>query len=380
MKRPRLLAAGLVLVGFALLAAACGGVRNPEGWAGPTIDDSRVYFFTKKDRLAAITLTGETTATAAWRFPDSTRPDHRDQKFDSVYTTPILSGDALFFASYDERVYSIRASDGAVLWASRERYGAAVVEGLALAGDRLLLGTIDGRVFAINTSDGTPAAGWPVGGVRLGEAIYANIVVIGDSAYVGTLEGRLYRLNVADGSLEWDAPFEARAPISDLTAIGEDRLFVPTLSPRVWVVDTATGRAPLGEFRASNWVWSGAAVADGVLYFGDFNGRVYALDITGSTYREVWPAPYEAESRIKSTPAVVGDTLVVATREPEVHFISLRDGTARNRVPLEGTGTVRAPLGQLDGAALVVTTRGRIYRANPALGNVQEILVSGEIR
>jgi outer membrane protein assembly factor BamB len=379
-KRPRLLAAGLVLVGFALLASACGGVRNPEGWAGPTVDDSRVYFFTKKDRLAAVTLTSETTADAAWRLPDSTRPEHRDHRFDSVYTTPILYNDALFFASYDERVYSVRASDGAVLWASRERYGAAVVEGLALAGDRLILGTIDGRVYAINTSDGTPAAGWPIGGVRLGESIYSNIVVIGESAYVGTLEGRLYRISVNDGSLEWDAPFEANSPISDLTALDGGRLFVPTLGRRIWVVDAETGEAPLGEFRTSNWVWSGAAYADGVIYFGDFSGQVYALDITGPSYREVWPAAYDAESRIKSTPAVVGDTLVVATREPEVHFISLRDGTLRNRVPLEGAGTVRAPLGELDGAALVVTTRGRIYRANPALGNVQEILVAGEIR
>lgn len=380
MKRPRLLAAGLVLIGFALLATACGGVRNPEGWAGPTIDDSRVYFFTKKDRLAAITLTSETTANAAWRFPDSTRPDHRDHNFDSVYTTPILHNDALYFASYDERVYAVRVSDGAVLWASRDRYGAAVVEGLALAGDRLILGTIDGRIYAINTADGTPAEGWPIGGVRLGEAIYANIVVIGDSAYAGTLDGHLYRLNVNDGSFEWDAPFDARSPISDLTVLDGGRLFVPTLGRRIWIVDTATGQAPLGEFRTSNWVWSGAASANGIIYFGDFSGQVYALDITGDTYREVWLAAYDAGSRIKSTPAVVGDTLVVATREPEVHFISLRDGTVKNRVPLEGTGTVRAPLGLLDDAALVVTTRGRIYRANPALGNVQEILVAGEIR
>ena len=65
--------------------------------------------------------------------------------------------------------------------------------------------------------------------------------------------------------------------------------------------------------------------------------------------------------------------LVLADRKPVVHFLSLDDGTLLNRVPLEGAGTVRAGLTLWKGQALVATTEGKLFTADPERRSVTPV-------
>ena len=360
---------------FALTAAACGGVKNPEGWASPAVDGTTVYYFPAKDRLTAAAVSGS-GATRTWSFPDKSRPEQKDLKFKAVYDDPASDGDTLYFASWDGRVYAVARADGAIRWSLKNVIKGGVVGGPVLSGNTLILGTTDGRVYALNKSDGQPSPGWPAGGLDFPDGIWAPPVVFEGNVLVATMGGRLNAYRLADGSPAWAAPFKADGAIADMGLLDDTHLFVPTLNKSVYIIDPRSGQLGAPVFQADDWVWSRAAYRDNVAYFGDFSGHVYGLDIT--TGKATWAAPYEAKSKVKSAPVIVDDVLVLATREPAVHFIDLKSGKFLNSVPLQDAGTVRSALTLLGGKPLILTTTGKLFVADVQTRAVTQLPVAGE--
>lgn len=391
MRNPRGFAAGLLLAGIALLATACGGTVNPQGWASPVLNGKTLYYFPAKDRLAAVTLAGNgapSVSAESWRFPEKAREDQRKLKIDSVYTAPVVDGDVLYFAAYSGKVFAVN-TDGTVRWHLADVNG-SIVGGPTLGGDLLVFGTTEGRLYAIKKSDGSLAPNWPKGGMRFGNGIWAAPVIRDGTVYVATMKGEVAAIGLADGARRWERSFKATGAVAELQLLDDGLLFVPSLNRHVYILDPGDGSV-LVDFRASDWVWTRAASRDGVAFFGDFSGRIYALDISSGQSRWI---PYETHARVKSAPAIVDDVLVVADRKPAVHLISLQTGQRVNVVPLEGAGTVRADVlafasglqglqsvdhpgdGKAD-RALIVTTKGKLFVADPAARTVTEMIQAG---
>jgi len=150
--------------------------------------------------------------------------------------------------------------------------------------------------------------------------------------------------------------------IAELARINDDLLFVPSINHHAYVIRTSNGSIA-ADFPASDWIWTTPAVDQGKIYFGDFSGKVYALDITSGA-KELWtPASVNGE-RVKAGTAIINGVLVVADRKPVVTFINAQDGSIVNRVPLPpGSGTVRAAVTAHENAAYIVTDKGQLFRA-----------------
>jgi outer membrane protein assembly factor BamB len=391
-KRPRTFAAGLVLVLVALLAAGCGGIVNPQGWASPALNGPTVYYFPSKDRLAAVALTADgspSISAPSWSFPDKARQDQKDIKIDAVYGSPVLDGDVTYFAAYDGDVFAVNL-DGTLKWELKGVQG-SIVGGPVLSGGLLAFGTTEGRLYVINKSDHSPAPGWPKDGMKLGNGIWAAPAIQGDAIIVATMGGTVSAFRLSDGSPAWDGKsFRAGGAVADLQLLDDGHLFAPSLNKHVYILNPANG-AEVVDFKASDWVWTRAAYRDNVAYFGDFAGKVYALDITNGQLK--WNQPYETHSEVKAAPAIVDDVLVLADRKPVVHLIDLNSGASVNTVPILTGGTVRAdvlpyssklqgpqamasPVAQAD-RGLIVTTKGKLYIADPKAKTVTEVLVAG---
>jgi outer membrane protein assembly factor BamB len=374
-KYPRTLAAGLLLL-VATTLTACGGVQNPEGWAGPAVDGNTVYYFPAKNRLSAVSLSDEGAATRLWNFPDKQKPEQKDLKFEAVYDDPAFDGETLYFGTWDGHVFAVTAKDGSLRWAYPGKVDGGIVGGPVLAGDRLVFGTTDKRLYALDKTTGKPADGWPSHGLAMTNAVWAPPVFANGVLYVATMGGEIEALNPADGTRKWDRPFSVQGAIGELALLDDQHLFVPTLDKTVYIVDTATGQAPNPPLKTTGWVWTRPAYRDHIAYFGDFSGNVYALDIT--TGQSPWSAPYAADNKLKAAPILTGDVLIVADRKPVIHFISAKDGTLINRVPLTDAGTVRAPLTVRGDKGLLTTTKGKLFLADPKTGKVERLLVAGE--
>ncbi len=372
MKLPRLLGAAILLVVAAAALSSCGGVVKPQGWAAPTFDSDSLYYYPDKDRLAAIPLLSDPLS-QSWQFPNSNLANQKDLNPEATYGEPVRDGDRLYVAAYAAGLFALNPATGSITWGPKELKG-HVLDGPTLAGGRLFVATDEGYLYAFDPATGNPATGWAQP-KKVDGGIWAAPVGVGDSVVVATMGGKVRSLAVADGATRWE--FETESAIASLSLLGDNRLFVPTLSKKVFILDTGTGTPVSGPFQASDWVWNTPAFKDGIAYFGDLSGEVYALDIT--TGKTKWT--YSAGQKVKSGPAIVDDVLVLADREPVVHFIKLADGALQNTVPLAGVGTIRADVTvgpantRFAGKAIIATTKGKLFQATPN-GQVVEIPVA----
>ncbi len=190
------------------------------------------------------------------------------------------------------------------------------------------------------------------------------------------MAGELHAISLADGSQTWIAPFVATGAIADLVALDDGRLFVPSINRHVYILNAEDGTV-LADYRARDWVWTEPAVSGSRVFFGDFGGHVYGLDITPSGAAPTWPPVTLDGERVKAGAAIIDDVLVIADRKPVVTFINATTGEVLNRVPIQDAGTVRSNVHVGDGFAYVLTTKGRLFRANPQNYSVAEIELTG---
>ena len=375
MNRRRAPLVGAVLL-FLPLFAACVSVTNPDGWAAPVIDGQDVYVSTSKGHISAVTLQDGDSATARWTFPDKDIDADDKIEPEAIYGDPVVDGDRVYIATFSAGVFALNKADGRPVWplngTNASKIKGNIAGGLALANGILYFGTTEGRLYAWNASDGTPA--WPEP-KRFDRGIWATPVALGENLYVATMSGELHALSLADGSPAWIDPFVATGAIADLVALEDNRLFVPSINRHVYILNAEDGTV-LADYRARDWVWTEPAVDGSRVFFGDFGGHVYGLDITSGPSQLWEPASVEGE-RVKAGAAVIGDVLVIADRSPTVTFINATTGEVLNRVPIDDAGTVRSNVHAGDRFAYVLTTKGRLYRANPQNYSVAEISLTG---
>jgi outer membrane protein assembly factor BamB len=373
-KNPRKFAVGLLLAGVALLATSCGGLVQPSGWASPAFDGPSAYYLQSKDHLASITLPASGDAVAGWTFPDKAKPDQKNLSLQAIYGTPVFDGDAVYVASYSGAVFALNKKDGTIRWQRTDLNG-SVIASPALSGNYLAVGTVDKHLYLINKSDGSPAPGWTKDGITLKDGIWAQPIIKGDALYVATMGGEVMALRLSDATQVWSKPFHVSGAVADLTAIDDTHLFVPSLNKQVYIVNMNDGTALHAGFLASDWVWTRPAVSNGIVYFGDFSGSIYGVDIT--TGVQVWK--YSAGTKVKAAPAVVQDTVVVADEKTLVYFFDSRTGALKMRLPLPDTnaGKVRADIvATPDGSnALIATTSGKLFRADPKNTTLTPVVV-----
>ena len=374
--RSRALLLGLILLSLPVFAA-CVNVTSPDGWAAPVFDGDDVYIASSKGHLSALTIDEQGRAAARWTFPDKDRDADKKIEPEALYGDPVVEGERVYLATFSAGVFALNTADGRPAWPTSGTNSGAIdgniASGVALANGILYFGTTEGQLYAWNASDGSPA--WPAP-ITFGRGIWATPVVLGERVYVATMGGEVHARSAVDGSPAWDAPFVATGAIGSLTALGEDRLFVPSINRHAYILDAGSG-AVIADYRAKDWVWTAPAGSDSRMYFGDFGGHVYGLDITSQGATQAWdPASVDGE-RIKAGAAVVDDVLVVADRKPVVTFIKASTGEVLNRVPIDGAGTIRANVTVEGDSVYIVTTKGRLFRANPKNYSVVEIEVSG---
>lgn len=207
-------------------------------------------------------------------------------------------------------LYALETADGSTRWHRAPREGdpnntpayPAVADGTVYAG------TIEGRVAAVSLSDGTTE--WAT---RPDEtAGYTGVAVTDDRLYVG---GPVQQAALDRGD-------DARGPAWTLDT---GALFSPpaVTDDALYVVDTGTGGVGVKRFGtdgSDGWKHtsdllatpSPPTVADGTVYYGGRDGRLYAL--AADTGAERWVFPRDGQPSFW-TPAVVDGTVYATSAQ-----------------------------------------------------------------
>ncbi len=237
--------------------------------------DGTLYFGAGDFRLHAVAPDG----TLRWSFPTG----------DWVESSPAIGADGtIYFGSRDRNVYAV-GPDGMEKW--RFRTGGRVDGSPAIGVDgTIYIGSTDQRMYAL-APNGTRRWEYFTGG-----AIFASPVLGADgTVYFVSDDTRFYALAPGDGTLLWRTELNSSSASTAAVRgdgtilVGADDGFLRAFDPRDgtvrWRFDTRA--APEDYIESSPLV-----AADGSIYFGSLDGRLYKLRGNGSPLSALsgWPA------------------------------------------------------------------------------------------
>jgi outer membrane protein assembly factor BamB len=357
----------LPIAAIALLMASCGGNAPPDGWAPPVITEDTYFLFQRKDQLSAI---DRESGAVLWSFPNDNLADQDDIDLEAVYGAPLLHDGALIITSYAGEIMSVDVRTGALRWI-RSLNGPVVAPAIIVGDNAIAIGTTESRLYVISAVDGAPIAPWGQDGVSTPDGVWAPVIPLEDGFAVATMDGRVQKYALATGSEVWPEPFKISGAIASLSLTPDGRIFVPSLNRRAYLLDPGSGQQIGQPFQAEEWLWGQPAFDGNTAYVADLYGNTYAVDL--ETMTADWK--YETGRRTKSGPVIVGDKLVIADREPVVHFIQRDNGRQIHVVPVLDTKTIRADAVVEGDFAYYMSVDGRLLRADPEQRLVADVAV-----
>jgi outer membrane protein assembly factor BamB len=254
-----------------------------------TVVDGTWYFVSSAGSIVALDIaTGQPRWTYATEYerkfeaknlhgypsPAQTIPD----AWDVFTSSPAVANGKVYFGSGDGNVYAVDARSGVLQWkfATQDVVHASP----AVAGNTVYIGSWDGHLYAIDAETGQQK--WVFQGGQ-DPAIHNQVgfqsspAVADGTVYVGSRDAHVYALDAATGRRKWDYP-TSKSWVNGTPAVRDGVVYVGTSdSSRFMALDARTGRLRF-NFDARAYIFSSAALAGSLAYFGSHNGKLYAVD------------------------------------------------------------------------------------------------------
>ena len=257
--------------------------------SSPAIAGSTLYFVSTAGSLAALDLA---TGKPKWVLPveyerkfeaknlhglpsaAQTIPD----AWDIFLSSPAVANGKVYFGSGDGNVYAADAETGLLQWKFPTKdvvhASPAVVNGV------VYIGSWDSYLYAIDAETGQEKWAFKTGEdntIHNQVGFQGSPAVVDGTVYVGCRDAHVYAVDAATGRKKWDYP-TSKSWVIGTPAVRDGVVYVGTSdSARFMTLDAKTGRLK-SNFKAGAYIFSSAALAGDVAYFGAHNGKLYALD------------------------------------------------------------------------------------------------------
>ena len=274
--------------------------------SSPAVADGTVFFVSSAGSLAAIDMaTGQPKwvfvaeherkfeAKGMHGYPPAaqTMPDAWD-----VYTSsPAVVDGKVYFGSGDGNVYAVDAKSGVLQW--KFATGNVVHASPAVAGGVVFIGSFDSNLYALDAATGQQKwmfAGGQDDATHNQVGFQSSPAVADGIVYVGCRDAHVYAIDAATGRKKWDYP-TSKSWVNGTPAVRDGRVYVGTSdSSRFMALDARTGRLAF-NFDAKSYVFSSAALAGELAYFGSHNGKLHAVNT--KTGQQAWEFQTEGSKK-----------------------------------------------------------------------------------
>lgn len=203
-------------------------------------------------------------------------------------SNPIISQGIVFVNGASGNFYAVDANSGENLWTFKRNKW--VGSSPAISNNTVYVGGLDHILYAINAKSGIEK--WRY---EAGDMIISSPAVSDDLVYFGSYDGNLYALNANTGKEKWkyktqglDMPFNTTASpehevlgaISSSPAISNGVVYFGSWDGYLYALEANTG-IEIWKFYAGDSLGTTPAISNGIIYFGDDEGYFYAIDNTG---------------------------------------------------------------------------------------------------
>lgn len=281
------------------------------GHSSPAVVDGTVYVGGPAELHARHAEDGS----ERWTFPVPGDP------YGGVSGSPTVADGTVYFGGENAIVYAVDAATGTEQWSFGTEPG---IDASPAVADGTVYVPCESSVFyALDAADGSLEWEGAIDGGVVSSPAVADVSggsseSGGATVYVGA-RGGILAMDADDGSTEWH--FDAGSGVTSSPAVvGSDgagdssesdgaTVYFGSYDGNVYALDATEGTEQW-SFQTGNYVDSSPAVIDGVVYVGSEDGNVYALDAAEGT--ELWSHEVGSENGgVYPSPAVTGGTVYV---------------------------------------------------------------------
>jgi len=365
----------VVLIGILLVTLVLVGCIGPRGWPGTTSEGNTLYVNTLDGRILALNITNGAQKWV-WTVPAAQTGRSQPGNLTSIgstflncsrggagqsrpgyfYGAPALANGTIYIGYFKGVAYAINASTGKKVW--EHDIKSNIASGLTIATNTLFIGSSNGNLTALDAGNGSVKWAFSTEG-----EVWSTPSVVDGVVYLGSLDHNLYALNAADGSKRWS--FTSGGVIASTPLVVGDVVYVGSFDHKFYAVDAKTGGLRWTFEGAGDWFWSEAAYGNGTVYMGCFDHNVYALDADNGT--AAWPKPFTTSAKVKASPVISGDVLVVASEDGKIYGIDLKTG--EKKWEFDGVNAkVLSPLYAAAGVVYINSQDNRLHALNIETG------------
>jgi outer membrane protein assembly factor BamB len=200
-------------------------------------------------------------------------------------SSPAVDADSVLYYGGDDHLLRAVRNDGARLWsfsASAPILNAPVVAIADGSTAAIYVADNGGFIFKVD-GNGQPVNGFAFSGPGGGPvgALHSSPALAGDRLYVGSDDGNLYAVDATKGAVKWSFATDGPIISSPAVAMGaaEPVIVVGSIDGNVYFVfDEGDSATLMATFAIGAPVRSSPAIgADGTVYIGADDGRLYAI-------------------------------------------------------------------------------------------------------
>lgn len=257
--------------------------------SSPAIADGTLYFVSTAGSLAALDVSD---GKPKWVFPTELEKKFEAKSlhgyppngqtipdaWDLFLSSPAVANGKVYFGSGDGNVYAVDAHSGVLQW--KVPTGGVVHASPAVVNNVVYVGSWDSVLYAIDADSGQVRWTFEAGrdpAIHNQEGFQSSPAVVDGTVYVGCRDAHVYALDAATGKKKWDYP-TSKSWVIGTPTVRDGMVYVGTSdSARFMALDAKTGRLRF-NFDAKAYMFSSAALAGDLLYVGDHNGKLYAVD------------------------------------------------------------------------------------------------------
>jgi outer membrane protein assembly factor BamB len=327
---------GVALAGTFLLAA-CGGGGEPQptSFPGLTVVGNNGYL-TSGGQVYKFDAVNNTEV---WRYPAQAAATL------NFAGQPLKMGDVVIVGGattpsgggYDNHLYAINDQTGAEVWrfaAGKDGApGREFADGVVTDGKYLYAANGDHTLYVLDPSNldgGQPKTVWTF---TAQNKLWSRPLVSDGVVYQGSLDHNMYALDAATGKELWKFT-EAKSPIVTQPSISGGLLYFGSFDNQFYALDAKTG-AVKWKTEVDGWVYSSSLVANGAVYFGDAKGKFYALDAATGAVK--WS--FQTQGAIHAMPVLKDDKIYVVSGDTIAYELSATQATDyKNAKKNEGIG------------------------------------------
>lgn len=279
-----------------------------------------------------------------------------------VYAAPTHPIDGKLAWSFDALTWDdykvLENMDGAFIWPTTP----------AVVGDRIYV-AVGPYLLCLDP------AGKLVYRVRLPGGTLASPAVADGTLFLPVASGQLVAVNASDGAQRWTAPIgsggfaqfvDAWDVYRSSPCVADGAVFVGSTDGRIYAFDARTGREKW-HFQTRHVVRATPAFADGRVFCGSFDGHVYALD--AKTGKLAWDFNTKTDgvpwNNVQASCSVADGVVYVGSRSTFLYAIDAASGVMRWKQGHDGSWVPSSTavrdgttyVGQSDGNKIVAADR-----------------------